>query len=77
MELQEQIDKLTKDLADLTQEFYTNNFSAHQDYNKSVAFNTKLKIPKISLSQACEVGEIGENSGKLYLCSATNVWTEK
>lgn len=77
MEPQEQIDKLRKDLDDLIAEVYRNNFSASQDFNKSVAFNTKLKIPKISLTQQCEVGEIGESGGKLYLCSSTNVWTEK
>ena len=74
---QEQINKLRQDLDDLIAEMYKNNFSASQDFNKASNFTTKLKIPKISLSQACEVGEIGENSGKLYLCSATNVWTEK
>ena len=72
-----QIDKLRKDLDDLIAETYRNNFSASQDFNKASNFTTKLKIPKISLSQACEVGEIGENGGKLYLCSSTNVWTEK
>jgi len=76
MDLQEQINKLRKDLDDLVNEVYQNNFSAHQDYNKSVSFNTKLKIPhydKVPLNG--EVGEIIEVDGKLYICQSANKFT--
>lgn len=70
-----EVARLKKDLKDLTDEMYRNNFSAHQDFNKSVSFNTKLKIPVyISLPATCEVGELVVKSGKLYVCSSPNTF---
>jgi len=75
-DLQKRIEKLEKDLFDLNQEVYTNNFSARQDFNKYSNFTTRLKVPKYSVDPStCEVGEIIEVSGKLKICSATNTWT--
>ena len=74
--LQEQIDKLVKDVAALNDEFYKNNFSAHQEFNKSSNFTTRLKVPHYaSLPATCEVGEIAESGGVLKICSSTNTWT--
>lgn len=72
---QEQFDKLAKDIADLTNEIYLNNFSTSQDFNKFSRFNTRLKVPHYnSLPSVCEIGEIIESSGKLYVCSSANTW---
>jgi len=74
--IEAEIQKLKKDLGDLNDEFYRNNFSAGQDFNKYSRFNTRLKIPhKSALPSTCEVSEICEYNGKLYVCSAANTWT--
>ena len=76
LSLQQRIDKLEKDLFDLNQEVYLNNFSASQDFNKKSNFNTTLKVPHYASDPTtCEVGEIIEVGGKLKVCSATNTWT--
>lgn len=73
---QGRLDKLEKALEALNSEYYLNNFSASQDFNKASSFTTKLKVPSYpSLPKTCEVGEIIESGGKLRICSAANVWT--
>jgi len=73
---QEQINQLRTDLQALTAEFYSNNFTASQDFNKYSRFNTRLKVPHYdTLPTTCEVGELAESSGKLRICSAANTWT--
>ena len=75
-ELLARITELEKNLFDLNQEMYTNNWSASQDFNKYSRFNTRLKVPKYSSDPTTgEVGEIIEVGGKLKICSSTNVWT--
>lgn len=75
-DVQKQIDQLRLDLEALNQEVYRNNFSAHQDFNKSSSFTTKLKVPHYdSLPTSCEIGEIVESGGVLKICSALNTWT--
>jgi len=75
-ELQKQIDQITKDLHDLTNEYYTNNFSAHQDFNKKSSFKTRLKVPNYAVAPTtAEVGEIIEVGGKLYICSSANTFS--
>lgn len=74
---QTQINKLAEALQKLNTEFYSNNFSAHQDFNKTSNFTTRLKIPHYtSLPTICEQGEIVESSGILYICSSPNVFTK-
>lgn len=74
--LTEKITQLEKDLSSLRQEFYRNNFSAHQDFNKSSSFKTRLKIPHYdTLPLVGEVGEIIEKDGLLYMCSSPNTFT--
>jgi hypothetical protein len=76
LSIQNQIDQLKKDVADLNNELYLNNFSAHRDFNKKCNFNTRLKVPHYASDPStCEVGEIIEVGGKLKVCSATNTWT--
>lgn len=72
----DRITKIEKDLFDLNQEVYLNNFTGHQDFNKKVFFNSVLKVPHYSsLPTVAEVGEIVEVSGKLYICSTANNWS--
>lgn len=59
----------------LSGEFYKNNFPSSQDFQKYSRFNTRLKIPHAdSVPSKCNVGELIESSGKLYICSAVNTW---
>lgn len=73
---QSQIDKLVIDVKALNDEIYKNNFTAHQDFNKTSNFTTVLKIPHYNeLPIVSEVGEILELNGTLYICSSPNTWT--
>lgn len=73
---QDQIDVLRADLDALTQEVYRNNFSSHQDFNKTSNFTTRLKIPHYdSVPVVGEVGEIIEVGGQLLICSSANTFT--
>lgn len=70
------IEQLKKDLKALNDEFYLNNFTARQDFNKYSDFTTRLKVPHYASDPAtCQVGEIIEVGGKLKICSATNTWS--
>ncbi len=74
--LQQQVNQLKQELESLKAEYYLNNFTGSQDFNKFVRFNGRLKVPYYaSAPSTCEVGEIIEVSGKLRICSATNTWT--
>ena len=73
---QEQLDILRADLDALNQEVYRNNFSSHQDFNKSSNFTTRLKIPHYdTVPIVGEVGEIIEVDGVLLICSSANTFT--
>lgn len=74
-EMQEQIRKLRSDFEGLSLNFYKNNFSARQDFNKASNFSTALKVPSYTTLPTCEVGQVLESAGKLYICSATDTWT--
>jgi len=77
-ELQAQINKLQRDLQDLTDEVYANNFSAHTDFNKTSYFNTRLRVPVYTTKPStCEIGEVCSNGGKLWHCSAVNTWSSQ
>lgn len=73
-----QIEMLRQQLESLQAEFYKNNFSGSQDFNKYVRFNARIKVPTYSSAPSvCEIGELYVNSGtgKLYVCSAANTWS--
>lgn len=73
---QTQIDVLRADLDALNNEFYLNNFSSHQDFNKTSNFTTRLKIPHYdTVPIVGEVGEIIEVGGVLLICSSANTFT--
>lgn len=74
--LQDQIDQLRREVVNLTDSFYRNNFPSSQDFSKYSRFNTRLKVPHYSAAPStCDVGEIIEVDGKLRICSAADVWT--
>ena len=69
-ELTDTVSKLRADLDSLTSNFYKNNFSSSQSFNKDVAFNGRLKVP--SQTSAPDVGEVGDLmqiGGTLYICT--------
>jgi hypothetical protein len=75
---QKEIEQLKKQVEALSTEFYRNNFSSSQDFQKYSRFNTQLKLPTYASSPStCEIGEVYVNSGngKLYVCSSANTWT--
>lgn len=71
-----ELQKLKKDLQDLIDEVYRNNFTSHQDFNKYSNFTSRIKIPVVTaLPSTCEIGELVSYNGKLYHASALNTWT--
>lgn len=71
--MQAQIDKLNSDLDNLSQSFYKNNFSSSQTFTKDVIFQTRLKVPHYTSAPAvCEVGDLIEIAGVLYICTVAN-----
>lgn len=71
--LQEQVNKLKVDLDNLSQAFYKNNFSSSQTFTKDIICQTRLKVPSYtSAPTICEVGDLIEIGGKLYICTVAN-----
>ena len=72
-ELQKQINALKRNLQELTDEVYRNNFTTRQDFNKDVSFNSRLKVPHYtSVPTTGQVGEIIEVNGILLICETTD-----
>jgi hypothetical protein len=74
-EMKDKIEKLIRDLEGLTKTYYHNNFTSSQDFTKETSFQTSLKIPHYATLPTCDVGQIAESGGKLYICSAVDTWT--
>lgn len=69
----EQIQKLQTGLDELSASYYKNNFSSSQTFNKDIIFQSRLKVPHYTSAPAvCEVGDIIEIGGKLYICTVAN-----
>lgn len=71
-ELREELGRLRADVQDLSGNFYKNNFTSSQVFNKDVAFNGRMRVPVHS--GAPSVGEVGDLivvSGVLYVCTST------
>lgn len=70
----EEFDKLTRDLKDLNDEFYLNNFTASKDYNKYSRFNVRMKVPHYAANPTIgDVGDIVEVGGKLKICTVASL----
>lgn len=75
--MNDELAKLRQELEALKSEYYANNFSTSTDVNKYTRFNTRLKVPHANpLPSVCEVGEVCENGGKLYICASANNWVQ-
>ena len=72
-QLQDQVNKLQADLANLSAEFYKTNFSANQDFPKYCSFTSRLKVPHYASLPTTfgSIGDIIEVAGILYICTAT------
>ncbi len=76
MDTTTQLKQLQTQIDQLSAEFYRNNFSANQTFNKTSIFTTVLQVPVYATKPStCEIGQIVSNGGKLWHCSATNTWT--
>ena len=65
-----QITKLRSDVDALSQNFYKNNFSSSQTFNKDCVFTTRLQIPHYTSAPSVGVvGDIIEVGGKAYICT--------
>lgn len=77
--LQTQLASIKNNLDSLSSNFYKNNFSSHQDFNKSSNFTTKITIPVFTVLPNAEPGDICAYSTggtyKLMICTAVNTWT--
>lgn len=75
-ELVKRVTDLERAYGDLRSAYYANNFPSSQDFNKYVRFNYRVKVPNYTtLPSTCEIGEIAEQAGDLYICSAADTWT--
>ena len=77
---EKRIVQLEKDLRDLTDEVYLNNFTSSKDYNKYSRFNTRMKVPTFSANPTIgAVGDIVSVGGKLKICTVASLtaptWT--
>ena len=71
---QKQIDELKKELKELSDEYYLNNFTSSKDYNKYSRFNSRLKVPSSAANPTIgEVGDIVEVGGKLKICTTASL----
>ena len=76
-ELQDLIMRTQRDLENLKAEYYKNNFTGRQDFNKYSDFRFRLKVPHYASTPTnCETGEICEVGGILYIASASDTWTK-
>ncbi len=70
----EEFEKLKRDLQELTDEFYANNFTSSKDYNKYSRFNSRLKVPTVSANPIVgEVGDIVSVGGVLKICTVASL----
>ena len=68
--IQEQLTKLQSRVGDLEGNFYKNNFSSSQSFNKAVIFNDRLRVPVFdSAPSVAEVGDLICVTAKLYVCT--------
>ena len=72
-ELQELVTKLQGRLNDLEGNYYKNNFTSSQSFNKDCIFNTRLRVPVYSAAPSvAEVGDLISVTAKLYICTSAS-----
>jgi hypothetical protein len=72
--VQIQIDQIRKDLDALNAEYYSNNFTASQDFPKYSRFNGRLKVPHSASDPTVgDVGDLVEVGGKLKICTVASM----
>lgn len=73
-ELRELVTKLQAQVDDLSGQFFKNNFSSSQQFNKAVSFTDRLRVPVFD--SAPSVGEVGDifalSNGELYVCTVAS-----
>jgi len=70
-DLQEQMTKLQAQVNDLAGNFYKNNFTSSQVFNKDSVFNSRLRVPVYTVAPTvAEVGDLIAVAGELYICSS-------
>lgn len=73
-ELEQTISKINEELSSLSGQFYKNNFSSSQTFNKDSVFTSRLKVPVFdSAPSVAEVGDLMAISGILYICTTASV----
>lgn len=73
-ELEQTIFKMSEELSSLDSQFYKNNFSSSQTFNKDSVFSSRLKVPVFdSAPTVAEVGDIMAIGGILYICTTASV----
>lgn len=71
-DLQAQVTKLQSSLNDLTTQFYKNNFTSSQTFNKDIVCNTRFRVPVYSSApSAGDIGDLISVSGQLYICTTS------
>lgn len=75
--LYDKVASLERQINDLTLFSNKYEFSSRVVQNKFGDFPVALKPPAYSsLPTTCETGQIGSYAGDVYICSATNTWTQ-
>jgi len=63
--------KLQAQVNDLAGNFYKNNFTSSQTFNKDCVFNSRLRVPVYSTAPTvAEVGDLIAVAGELFICSS-------
>jgi hypothetical protein len=78
--LAKRVQELERQLSELREVVYKNNFTSSQDFNKYSRFNSRLKVPNYTSNPTIgEVGDIIEVGGKLKICTTASTtaptWT--
>ena len=74
LELEQTIFKMNEELNSLSSQFYKNNFSASQVFNKDSTFTSRMRAPVFdSAPSVAEIGDLMVVGGILYICTTASV----
>ena len=75
-DLQNEVQRLKNEIADMRTILNKDNFSSIQIFNKEIQLNSRVRLfNKTANLSTCNTGELSVVAGKLYICSATDTWT--